>query len=309
MKRLAYLGLYWHPQSPEMGAETRRYVESLINRYRLKVREFRTDRNSCHFSPLNADSEQFRSLMEEIEKRSDIDDVGLKIWPSYTQRELESSPLLIWRLTNQAIGDDYYTLYFDEGREKELGPYTRDCEVCGAPLEQVRDMWVDVRKMGKRDLSLTYGSEVILSARLAQLLQESGLTGFRLRPVWDYRKPYQGEPRLFQLVVTNVLPPMASPPTEFEEDWPRPKQCEVCGRRAYYLKHTHWWGRIEYYEESPVYYPQSVMGQVKDFNTATERFGELRGSHQMVIITQRVYRWLREHKVKGWEVEPVYLVE
>jgi len=177
------------------------------------------------------------------------------------------------------------------------------------PLEQIRDLLVDVRKMGKRDLSLTYSFEVILSARLAQMLQESGLTGFTLRPVWDYHKPYQGEPRLFQLVVTNVLPPMASPPTEFEEDWPRPKQCGVCGRRAYYLKHTRFWGKIKYYEETDIYYLKQVMGQVRDFNIAAERFGELRGSHQLVLITQQAYRWLLEQQVKGWKVEPVYLVE
>jgi len=29
----------------------------------------------------------------------------------------------------------------------------------------------------------------------------------------------------------------------------------------------------------------------------------------MIIITQRVYQLLREHKVKNWAAVPVYLVE
>lgn len=49
MKRVAYLSLHWHSQSPEIGAETRRYVEELISRYKLKVRKFPTDRNWCFF--------------------------------------------------------------------------------------------------------------------------------------------------------------------------------------------------------------------------------------------------------------------
>lgn len=306
MKRVAYLSFHWHPPSPEIGAETRQYIEALINRYRLKVKEFgfRGDLGYCYFYPLDADSKRFQDLMEEVEKRSDIDDVGLKIWPSYTQHELESSPLLLWFITNQVIEDDYYTLHFKEGQAKGISPYTRNCEVCRAPLEQVRDMWVDVRRMGKRDLSMTYTFEVILSARLAQMLQESGLTGFTMRPVWDYRKPYQGEPRLFQLVVTHGLPPMASPPTEFE----REQRCEVCRTESQYLKHTHWWGRIQYYEETNVYYPKGVLEIAADFNKTLERFGDLPVSKPYVLISQRAYKWLREQNVKGWKVEPVYLV-
>ncbi|MBO9361319.1 MAG: hypothetical protein J7452_03850 [Thermoflexus sp.] len=56
----------------------------------------------------------------------------------------------------------------------------------------MRDLRVDTRRMGQRDLSLTYSFEVILSARLAQMLQEAHFTGFTLRPVWDYRSLARG---------------------------------------------------------------------------------------------------------------------
>lgn len=306
MKRVAYFSLGWSlAASPEEQEKDKARIRALLEEIGLE-RKFNPNVNWCPIE-VEVGSRAFEVLIQA----SGENDVGRlsRIERRYAPQELESAPLLIWGPTNQAIEDDYYTLHFKEGQSKGIAPYTRNCEVCSAPLEQVRDMWVPVEKMGKRDLSLTYGFEVILSARLAQMLQESGLTGFTLRPAWNYRKPYQGEPRLFQLVVTNTLPPMASPPTEFEEDWPRPKQCDVCGRRAYYLKHTHYWGRIRYYEDTDIYYPKDVIGVVQDFNIAAERFGELRGSHQLIIITQRVYRWLREQKVKGWTAEPVYLVE
>ncbi len=227
------------------------------------------------------------------------------VWKKYTPQDLSSAPLLEWRLTNQAIEDDYYTLHFKEGQAKGITPYARDCPSCRAHLEQVRDIWVNTRLMGKRDLSLTYSFEIILSARLARMLQEAGFTGFTLRPVWDYRKPYQGEPRLYHLVVTNILPPMASPPTEFEQA----QRCEVCGTESRFLKHTHFWGRIQYHEETDIYYARRVLEQATDFNITSERFGVLSASHPLVIISQRVHEWLKANGIKGWDARPVYLVE
>jgi hypothetical protein len=125
-----------------------------------------------------------------------------------------------------------------------------------------------------------------------------------MRPVWDYRTPYQGEPKLYQLVLTNTLPPMASPPTEFEQA----QRCEACGTQAQYLKHTHFWGRIQYYEETDIYYAREVLQHAADFNATYERIGGLPDRHPLVIISWRVYRWMRENKIKGWEVRPVYLV-
>ncbi|MCC7353185.1 MAG: hypothetical protein IT330_05450 [Anaerolineae bacterium] len=159
--------------------------------------------------------------------------------------------------------------------------------------------------MRKKDISLTYSYEVILSERVGQLLQEHGMTGFELRPVHHYKKPYKGEPSLYQLKVTHTLPPMASPPTEFEHF----HDCSACHRKSQFLRHTHWWGEVKYYEDTDVFYPRSVLEVVKDFNLTAEYFGELRVSHQLTIITQRVYRLLREHKVKNWAVVPVYLVD
>jgi len=159
--------------------------------------------------------------------------------------------------------------------------------------------------MRGKDISLTYANQVILSGQVGRLLQEQDLSGLELRPVQHYKKPYPGEPTLYQLAVTNVLPPMAAPPTEFEQS----HNCAVCGRISRFLKHTHWWGRIQYREDTNVYYPRRVLEVVKDFNHTAEYFGELRVAHPYVIITQRVYRLLREHKVKNWAAVPVYLVD
>lgn len=250
--------------------------------------------------------EAFRFLMEALQQAPHlVSSSRVRVWKTYTSRELEASPLLLWRVTNQAIEDDYYTLYFKEGQAKGIAPYTRHCATCGAPLQQVRDMWVDATNMGERDLSLTYSFEIILSERLARLFQEAGLTGFRLHPVQHCWRPYPGESVLYQLVVTHTLPAMASPPTEFEEV----KHCPECGTTTRYLKHTHYWGKIRYYEDTDVYYTREALKGAEDFNRTAELFGEPRIAKPWILISQRVYRLLKEHKVKGWAAVPVYLVD
>ena len=68
-------------------------------------------------------------------------------------------------------------------------------------------------------------------------------------------------------------------------------------------------GQIQYREDTDIYYPRTVLKVIQDFSYTAEHFGELRVAHPYVIITQRVYRLLRERKVKNWKVIPVYLVE
>ncbi|MFZ1238204.1 MAG: hypothetical protein WAV74_22920 [Anaerolineae bacterium] len=262
---------------------------------------------------VKVESQEFNILIQELQKDPHlVPPGGLYIWQPCSRQNLESAKLLIWSPTNQAIEDDYYDFdYYDPsktGRERDtagVGPSFERCSACNTSLKQRRDLVVNKRLMRGKDSSLTYANQAILSERVGRLLQEHDLAGFELRPVQHYRKPYQNEPTLSQLVVTNVLPPMAAPPTEFEQLL----DCTVCGHKSRYLKHTHWWGKIQYREDTDIYYRRSILAAIKDFNHTAEYFGELRVAHPYVIITQRVYRLLRERRVKNWTVAPVHLVE
>lgn len=307
MKKIAHLLISWADEygqpskTPEQLARDMQRVQEILERIG-HGHLFSPESKSYHFD-VEVGSRVFNTLIEELQKDPHlIGPAGIDIRKLYTQQELRLVELLIWGPTNQAIEDDYYD-FFAEGEEhRDLYRY---CPACGAPLEQIREIIVNKARMGKKDVSLTYSNEVILSERVGRLLQEHGLTGFELWPVRHCKKPYKGEPTLYQLKVTHVLPPMASPPTAFEHF----HHCDVCGRTSRFLKHTHWWGKIQYYEDTDVYYSHSVLEVVKDFNYTAEKFGELRVAHPMIIITQRVYRLLREHKVKHWAAVPVYLVD
>lgn len=316
MRAKVYISLWWGdeygrpPKSPEELERDKRRVKEILGRMGYG-REFEPERRLYKFE-LDKGSKALNILLEELQSDPHLAGSNTTVWRSYTRQELKSAELLIWGPTNQAIEDDYYDFdYYDPSktsRERDtegVGPSFKECLACRTSLEQVRDLVVNKRLMRGKDISLTYSDQVIMSEWVGRLLQEHGLTGFDLRPVHHYKKPYKGEPTLYQLVVTNVLPTMASPPTEFEHF----HHCDVCGRTSRFLKHTHWWGKIQYYEDTDVYYPRSVLEAAKDFNHTAEYFGELRVAHPMIIITQRVYRLLREHKVKNWAAVPVYLVD
>jgi hypothetical protein len=158
--------------------------------------------------------------------------------------------------------------------------------------------------MGKKDVSLTYSFDVILSERMATILQERAVSGFALRSVQNYGKRGESAPRLFQLQVMNTLPPMAVPPTEFD----RVRHCTVCGSTSYFLKRSDQWGNLQYYEDTDAYYPKEVLEVAQDPNYTAEWSGELPVAKPMVIISQRLFHLLRDHGIKHWEAVPVQLL-
>jgi hypothetical protein len=302
MKRIALITLGWSlAKSTEELEQDKAYIAEILGRIGMGDR-FNPYKHYYDLD-LEVGTEALEIVMKELEAGPDLGYLS-RVDRSYTPQELESALLLIWGPTNQAIEDDYYDLHMDGYQGGDHASHKR-CPACRTELEQIRDLMVNKALMRGKHVSLTYSFEVILSEWVARLFQEAGLTGFDLRPVRHYKKPYKGEPALYQLVVTNVLPPMVSPPTEFDPV----QHCDVCGRTSVYLKHVHWWGKIEYREDTDVYYPRRVLEAAKDFNHSAEYFGDLAVSHPYIIITRRVYRLLREHKVKNWAAVPVYLVD
>jgi hypothetical protein len=307
MKATAYVNLDWGdrygqpPKLPEEIERDRLRVKEILERTGYQ-HEFAPNRHLYKFEVV-VHSKVFDVLIEELQSDSHLVVSPITVFRSYTQRELENVDLLFWSPTNQTIEEDHYDLYPNHD-EEEIGSYSKRCPSCGARLKQIRELLVNKTLMGKRDVSLTYSNQVVLTERVGRLLQEHELTGFELWPMHHYKKSYRGEPTLYQLRVTHILPPMASPPTEFESV----KDCPVCQRKSQFLKRTHWWGQIQYRDYTDGYYSRNVLGDVRDFSFTSEWFGEQRTASQAIIITQRLYRLLREWKVKNWAAVPVYIV-
>lgn len=307
MRALVHIGFSWRgyyplkQKSPEELAQDKQQIKRILERMGYGYM-FHPEQPSYDLT-LEQGDPSLRVLIEELNKRSDFASPHVRVEKQYNLQELASAELLLLRIPNHVIKEDYYWSYPE--KHKNIIPVFRRCPTCRAPLEQVRPLMVKKPLMKKKHISLTYQFQVVMAEWVGDLFHEQGLTGFELWPVQHYTQSYEGEPILYQLKPTNVLPPMAAPPTEFESI----RYCEDCKHTSQFLKHTHWWGNIQYYEDTDVYYQRSVLEMVKDFNHTAERFGELPLTNREVIVTQRVYRLLQEHKVKDWEVVPIYLVD
>lgn len=248
--------------------------------------------------------DRLNRLIEELQVRPDLASPHITVESRYTLQELEAASLLIVYITNQSIKDDNYAMYPKRDR-RGLGPPYRQCTACRAPLEQVRDLFLNPHHMGKKDVSLTYMFDVIFSERMASILHEHEVSGFRLRTVQNYGARGEEAPQLYQLQVTSTLPPMLVPPTEFDPI----RHCPVCWSTSYFLKRGHQWGNLQYYEDTDVYYSRAVLDGAKDFNYTKERFDELPAMKPKIIISQRLFRLLRDQGVKYWEAVPVRLID
>ena len=140
----------------------------------------------------------------------------------YTKRELETAEFLNLQMRTycSAFAEDYGTTY----------NYSEKCECCGSGKKLISDLTIDKSKMGKKDISLTYGLEVVISERLYQLLLDNNLTGFSVGAVKHKNEKMKNEPTLYQLFCTNTLAPLDKQSVFYKE-----KYCECCHRSGLFL--------------------------------------------------------------------------
>ena len=142
MKRTVYASFILDSKKPFAEIEKdREWVLKTLKQ--MRVHKFHIAPFGFDFR-LEVNSQAFALWLQALQERPDLAPSHIRVERIYTDQELSSAPLLEWGPTNQAIEDDYYTLHFyKEELPEGISFYTRDCEVCRAPLEQVRDLWVD----------------------------------------------------------------------------------------------------------------------------------------------------------------------
>ncbi len=131
---------------------------------------------------------------------------------------------------------------------------------------------------------------LVCSAELAQALQEAQVTGLELVPVGPDR-PAQW----YGVRATHRLPPLAIPPTRLSPNRGLTPQCAP----------DHLWSGLKHSQLT--YRRQDLVAA--DFNRTYEYFGDLRSAVTYVVISQRVYRLLREVGVKRLSCEPIRIVD
>ena len=131
---------------------------------------------------------------------------------------------------------------------------------------------------------------LVCSAELAQALREAEVTGLALVPVGPDR-PVQW----YGVRATHRLPPVAIPPTRLSRAQALTPQCAA----------DHLWDSSTH---SQLAYRRQELAAA-DFNLTYEYVGDRRSASAYVVISQRVYRLLREVGVKRLSCSPIRPVD
>ena len=131
---------------------------------------------------------------------------------------------------------------------------------------------------------------LVCSADLAQALRQAEVTGLELVPVGPDR-PVQW----YGVRATNRLPPVAIPPTRLSRDRDLTPQCAA----------DHLWDSST---SSQLAYRRQDLAAA-DFNHTYEYVGDRRCASAYIVISQRVYRLLREAGVKRLSCAPIRIVD
>jgi hypothetical protein len=214
----------------------------------------------------------------------------LEVHREYTPRELQQAEMLWLRVRPffEPTGEDCGTVY-DE---------TKDCPKCGFGARQVGPLHLELKRIPRRDIARTLGGEIVVSARLAEEMRAAGLRGYELGPVVSRQgKP---TPHWYQLLLPECLVELA-PQTQVGADFFVPEPDEArCPE-----------GHVVGFDVlSEVYVQRSSVGEADWFRTR-QAVGQRMGPYRplpLLLISQRLYRFLMVRKVKRFDVEVAHLV-
>jgi hypothetical protein len=198
----------------------------------------------------------------------------------YSREELEEAGLF-WAQIKAQNGDGF-TVF---GGEYD---FSRVCRRCKSGARQAGPLVVESSAFKGPCIASTYNFEIVLSIDLAQAL--SGLEGFRLGEVFDYRAGSKVE-NLRQLVPTRVLPKMV-PPTRFRKSSQYCRQCDSSGL----------------YLDSEVHLSE-IPEPAADFFRSNEIFGEVRDRScpgGELVISFRAAEIIRCFDKQALDLEPVF---
>jgi hypothetical protein len=130
--------------------------------------------------------DEIKRLQEALHDNDDFLFAGCYKWFEYSPEELKKAELFRLHITAvfEPAGEDCGTVY-EEGEA---------CPICGAGASQRTVLVLDLRKAPKRkDIARTIADEWIVNQRLAELLLDSGMLGYRLGRV-RHRARYEDDP-------------------------------------------------------------------------------------------------------------------
>lgn len=227
------------------------------------------------------DDESFQILQIES-NRLNVRLISCNYIMEYKKEDINNSELfhLMPNTYCSNFPEEYGTIYSDDIK----------CKACGAGKRQVSELYIDKSKMGKKDISMTYGGETVVSERLYNLLCENNINGINFARVHHKNNKMNNEPQLYQLLVTNSLFKMSNQTRFLKENY-----CDYCHKSGLVLR-------------SIPYYQRENLKNAKDFNNTYEYFGCGLLGIPFIIVNQKVYRLFKDNKIKGVSFDVVKII-
>ena len=203
---------------------------------------------------------------------------------SYTKKEKLSSMILRLNINGNADVSDSPESLFDR------------CSACGKLFRKLsRDrVHVSRTKIAKYDLSITHQSEILISAKLLNILVENEISGFDVGTIYDIKSNLI-IPDYYNLKLQVGIGPFAAH-TLVER---RGVQCNACktyteqilkGRLIYKKEH------IKGYD---IFYTEDLIGFAGKSSGSTDR---------VILISQKLYKVMLDNNIKSLYVEPIELI-
>jgi hypothetical protein len=212
---------------------------------------------------------KFMGLLEELEIG-----FGLHEERSFSAEEIERAPALHVARTSPLVAGPEKTGICSHraaaaGEDEESGP---------AELESLAG-----------GLARTASGSLMVDEALASVLIKKHISGCLLRPHRDKSGTFT---RWFEMVPIHRLPPMHSPPTRFVHE---PEgACPECGQGGLFL-HS-----LPFYDVP--------VDSLTDVNVSFESFGAGSEISPELVVSQKLFRVLRDAGVEDLMVEPVLFV-
>jgi hypothetical protein len=251
----------------------------------------------------------------------------------FSESEMRSAEILylnrIADVPNEMFAEEYGTKYEVLGKGGTGKEYTMNIKGVGQPIvtvdsweikKQISPLRINVSKLSKKDIQKTFSDETIISKRLKEILEKNKVTGCKIDPVYrpvkikesaedvDY---YSDEKKLskdfYQL---NVVPTCgySVPPTKFGIKFHKLELEDQLEPNPLYDKVIEGFRTTAGPGIGTSFYFNRKNWPNTDF-AKTSQFRSLQYLHPFIIISQRLYRILKENKVSGFEAEPAYFVD
>ena len=245
---------------------------------------------------------QLRPFFEQKARELELDWEERYVTREYAEAELRSFPLLqLLEVGDAGEGNSTYAPVY---RSEVL------CEGCGrVAYHQERNLVLDLlqqepdaEEIGyfQHDICATRFGETVVSQRVKDLLAAHRVPGVQCRHV-EHCDPAVGSAELpvyYQLLIEPEIGPLLERGTVVRE-----RPCTQCGEFQGVFYRNPWDDK-----DMEFHYARRSYGGAWIMRT-TDRFGVVPKLTSDIIISQRLYRILKEHHITGFWVVPVHLVD